>query len=172
MSDRILIFILVGSSIGTAIVAIQVFLFWQRRRFRKIIFHARQMERKSAQFLERQGYRVVGEQVEKYAAIEIDGRKIPYTVRADYLLKKRGKTYIAEVKTGNQAVSCLQPHTRRQLLEYYLVYQPQAVLFVDGEEGKIEKVVFPYENKNSWRWVWTLILFLLGFVIREWFNFL
>ncbi|MGQ9474151.1 MAG: hypothetical protein ACUVRN_08920 [Candidatus Caldatribacteriaceae bacterium] len=170
MNDRSLIFILMGSSIGTAILAIQIFLFWQRRHFRKIVFHARQVEKRSARFLERRGFEIVGEQVEKYAVMEIDGQKIPYTVRADYLLKKRGKTYIAEVKTGSQVANCLQPHTRRQLLEYYLVYRPQAVLFVDGEEEKIEKVVFPYQNKNLGRWVWTLILFLLGFVIGQWFN--
>ncbi len=110
--------------------------------------------------------------MEKDAFMIVDGRRVPYRVRADYLLRKGNKTYVAEVKTGNQAVSFLQSHTRRQLLEYYLVYQPQAVLLVDGEEGKIEEVVFPDRRSGLKMWGWGVGIFLLGLVVGQWINLL
>jgi len=108
--------------------------------------------------------------VEKDAFMQVNSHRVPYRVRADYLLRKGNKTYVAEVKTGNQAASILQPHTRRQLLEYYLVYRPRAVLLIDGEEGKIEEVVFPYRHNDLREWGWGLFLFLLGFVVGQWIR--
>ncbi|MGC8777165.1 MAG: hypothetical protein ACP5Q4_00605 [Candidatus Caldatribacteriaceae bacterium] len=170
MSFRDFILILVLSSIGVAFLTIKIFFSLRRRHLRRLFFHAHEAERKAAQFLEQNGYRVVGEQVEKDAFVQVNSRKVPYRVRADYLLRKGNKTYVAEVKTGNQATSILQPPTRRQLLEYYLVYRPRAVLLIDGEEGKIEEIVFPYRRNDLSGWGWSLFLFLLGFVVGQWIR--
>ncbi|MEN3187397.1 MAG: hypothetical protein ABDK94_01245 [Atribacterota bacterium] len=145
---------------------------WRARRLRRIFAHAHEVEKNAFQLLEKKGYRVLGEQVEKEAFMIVDGQRVLYRVRADYLLRKGNRTYVAEVKTGDQAVSVLQSHTRRQLLEYYLVYKPQAVLLVDGEEGTIVEVVFPGRNNGLKIWEWGTIVFLLGFVVGQWISLL
>lgn len=159
-------------SVGIVFLTLKVTAFWRARRLQRIFAHAHSAEKNASQLFEKRGYRVLGEQVEKDAFMIVDGRRVPYRVRADYLLRKGNKTYVAEVKTGNQAVSFLQSHTRRQLLEYYLVYQPRAVLLVDGEEGKIEEVVFPGRRSGLRMWGWGVVIFLLGLVVGQWINLL
>lgn len=170
MNSRDFILILVVSSIGVAFLTARILFSLRRRYRRKVFFRAHEMEKRAAQLLEDRGYRVLGEQVEKSTFVKVDGQKIPYKVRADYFLKKGRRTYIAEVKAGNQVASVLQPHTRRQLLEYYFIYRPQAVLLVDGERGEIEEVTFPYGSTGLKGWGWGLVLFLLGFMVGQWIN--
>ncbi|MCX7668419.1 MAG: hypothetical protein N2Z84_05765 [Atribacterota bacterium] len=166
------ILVLVFVAVGMAFLTLKVVSFWRARRLRKIFSHAHNVEKQASHLLEKRGYQVLGEQVEKDAFMVVDGRMVPYRVRVDYLLRKGNKTYVAEVKTGNQAVSFLQSHTRRQLLEYYLVYRPQAVLLVDGEAGKIEEVVFPNRKSGLRIWGWGVIFFFLGLVVGQWVSLL
>lgn len=157
-------------SVGMTLFALWIFAVLRKRRWRKIFSRAHEVEKKVAQLLERKGYRVLGAQVEQEAFLRIDGRKVSYTVRADYVLQKGHRTYVAEVKTGNQVGNGISPQVRRQLLEYFLVYQPQAVLLVDGEREKIEEVVFFGAAKRLGGWGWMVLLFLLGIVVGQWVN--
>jgi len=129
---------------------------------------AQRGEKKAEEVLKKNGYHVIGEQVERSAYMDIDGEKVGYEVRADYLLKRGWRRYVAEVKTGNYATSPLQPHTRRQLLEYYLVYHPQAVLLVDGDGEKVYRVTFPIHRGYLFPWIWTALFFFIGFLVGQW----
>lgn len=143
---------------------------WIRRReFRRSMRRARTLEKKALRFLEERGFQCVGEQIEREAFFLVDGRRIPFRVRIDYLLERGGKKYVAEVKTGKQAETPEHPSVRRQLLEYALLFAPWSVLFVDGEEQKVHEVSFPWafvpQKATCWMWI---AFFLGGFVIGRW----
>ncbi|MBC7216667.1 MAG: PD-(D/E)XK nuclease family protein [Candidatus Caldatribacterium sp.] len=143
---------------------------WRRRRvLRRSLQRARTLERRAVHFLEEKGFRCVGEQVEKEAFFLVDGRRVPFRVRIDYLLEREGKKYVAEVKTGKQAETPENPSVRRQLLEYALLFAPCSVLFVDGEGGKVHEVSFPwvFSPLKRMRWMWA-VFFLGGFLIGRW----
>jgi hypothetical protein len=73
----------------------------------------------------------------------VDGESVPVTVRADYLVVRAGRRYVAEVKTGSTAPSAHHVATRRQLLEYRHAFEVDGVLLVDPEEDSVSEVSFP-----------------------------
>ena len=93
--------------------------------------------------LEEAGYTVLDRQVTAFWSIEVDGEEIEVSVRADLWVGKGDLRYVAEVKTGERAPDPTHPATRRQLLEYLLVFQPDGLLLVDIEAGAIREIDFP-----------------------------
>jgi hypothetical protein len=69
---------------------------------------------------------------------------VPHTVelRADYLVQRRGRCYLAEVKTGDAAELVNHMATRRQLLEYQLAFDVEGVLLVCPEPRTIHQIEF------------------------------
>lgn len=164
------IFALFGLIVAGALwVAFRGVAWIRRRAFRRSMQRARTLEKRALHFLEEQGFRCVETQVEKEAFFYLDGRKVPFRVRVDYLLERGGKRYVAEVKTGKQVETPEHPSVRRQLLEYALLFAPYSVLFVDGERKSVHEVSFPWRISPSkalgWMWV---ALFLGGFLVGRW----
>jgi hypothetical protein len=89
------------------------------------------------------GYKVVERQARATFHICVDGADVPIEVRADLIVSRRGRTYVAEVKTGSIAPDPTHGPTRRQLLEYALVFRASEVLLVDVPAGAIREVSFP-----------------------------
>lgn len=102
-------------------------------------------ERKAVKLLRRQGYRILAAQLEETITIYVDGVPQKSKVRADFFVRKGRKTYIVEVKSGQQGTVRL-PNVRRQLLEYKLVYQPDGVLLLDMEHHTLQEIQFTYTN--------------------------
>lgn len=94
-------------------------------------------------YLKRNRYKILGEQVEVEGAMKIDGEEHSYSVRADLLAEKRGRTAFIEVKTGKKAIDPLSRATRRQLLEYVALYDVDEALFFDAEHKKLMRIEFP-----------------------------
>ncbi len=67
----------------------------------------------------------------------IDGEPVEVGVRADLWVGLGERRYVAEVKTGGRAPDPTHPATRRQLLEYRVAFEPDGLLLVDAEEGRI-----------------------------------
>lgn len=91
------------------------------------------------------GYRVVDRQVRALWWMVVDGEEHELEVRADLLVEDvehPGRQLVAEVKTGTLAPDPTWPATRRQLLEYSLVFAPMGVLLVDLERGEVVEVEF------------------------------
>lgn len=130
--------LLVGVQIGRSQVA------WTtRRRMRRQQHRALRAECDAARLLEALDYRVLQEQATTTYCIEVDGEPVPVEVRADYLVTREGCTYVAEVKSGEQAPSIQHANTRRQLLEYALAYAVDGTLLVDMEASAVHAVTFP-----------------------------
>lgn len=104
---------------------------------------AAQAERGAERLLARAGYRVVEVQPRLGWSIEVDGRPEPVQLRADLLVTRRGRRYVADVKSGRIAPDLHTAATRRQLLEYLVAYRTDGVLLVDMEAGEIREVRFP-----------------------------
>jgi Holliday junction resolvase-like predicted endonuclease len=93
--------------------------------------------------LEELGYTIVSRQESRSWPIIVDGEEFEASVRADLVVTRDDETWIAEVKTGDTAPNPLHPATRRQLLEYLFVFDPDGILLVDVEMGDVMEVAFP-----------------------------
>jgi hypothetical protein len=130
------------------LLALQLLLWWCRRAWQRWRNRARgrranRAERKAARLLERRGFAVEAYQPTVDWPVVVDGQERDVELRADYLVTRHGLSYVAEVKSGQQAPSLRGAGTRRQLLEYRLAYAVDGVLLVDMERGNIREVHFP-----------------------------
>jgi hypothetical protein len=113
---------------------------WVRqRRFSRAVA----AEDAAPKLLRKQGFEVLGAQVEGGYLLLVDGREIPVLLRADYVVTRHHQSYVAEVKSGRFAPKLNNANTRRQLLEYRMAFDVDGVLLVDGETEQIHEVVFP-----------------------------
>jgi hypothetical protein len=103
---------------------------------------ARRAEVDAESLLRGLGYAVEDRQVTGTFDLSVDGRPVPVRCRADLLVRRRRRRFVAEVKTGTPA-DPTHPDTRRQLLEYRLVFPVDGVLLVDVARGAVMEVAFP-----------------------------
>jgi len=105
-------------------------------------------EARAEQILERAGYRILERQAVAEWSMLVDGVETPIEIRVDLLVSRRGKRYVAEVKTGERAPDPRHPPTRRQLLEYALVFDAREVLLVDVPAGDVRSIAFPAVSRR------------------------
>jgi membrane protein implicated in regulation of membrane protease activity len=127
-----------------------------RRRLRAQSLRAVRGEDRAEVLLDRAGWRIVGRQVSQRYELEVDGKRVSVLVRADFIVRRNGRRYVAEVKTGKLAPRIETPSTRRQLLEYRVVFGVDGVLLVDAESERISFVEFPVlaHGRPSFRPAW------------------
>lgn len=142
-------------------------LWWQHgrggRRARARARRAAKGEADAVKLLESHGYVVVDSQVPGAVKVEVDGEPLRFDLRADYLVERGGRSWVAEVKTGELAPRLSHGATRRQLMEYAQVFQADGVLLVTPEEGRVREVVFERDPapalQGDLRW------FMLGILV-------
>jgi hypothetical protein len=104
---------------------------------------AQRGERRAVALLEEAGYTVCGRAVARQATLSFDGAALDFGVCADLLARcPRGRLYVVEVKTGAVAPDPRHGPTRRQLLEYSLVFGTPHLLLVDMQAAAIHEVAF------------------------------
>ncbi|HVH45683.1 MAG TPA: hypothetical protein VM925_25185 [Labilithrix sp.] len=117
---------------------------WTKRmQLHARLARARDGEREAAAILESHGYTVEGVQVASTYELEVDGAPVQIALRADYVVRRGGERFIAEVKTGQLAPRIQTPATRRQLLEYSIAFDAAGVVLVDVPARSVHRVVFP-----------------------------
>ena len=104
---------------------------------------ARWAERAAERLVRKAGYKIVDRQPLRHWELRVDGRRRRVSSRVDLLVERRGRRYVADVKTGGMAPDPRKPATRRQLLEYLLVFEAQGALIIDMEARRIRQVEFP-----------------------------
>lgn len=107
-----------------------------RRRIRK----AKRGERDAVRLLRDHGYKIVALQAHKVFAYTVDGVRHKASVRCDILAKRHGKTFVVEVKTGQQAHPG-SVSTRRQLSEYARVFKADGLLLADMDRRRLHRLV-------------------------------
>lgn len=103
----------------------------------------RRGERRALALLEAEGWRIEAREVTAPGTVVVDGVLHRYEVRADAIVRRGGVRYVAEFKGGAPSASPTNRDTRRQLLEYALLFDVEGVLLVDGAARRIHHVSFP-----------------------------
>jgi hypothetical protein len=114
-----------------------------RRRLVAQAARALQGEVLAERLLARAGYRVEARQVKQSWCVFLDGKQQEVGLRADLVVARGGRRFVAEVKTGEEAPDITTPSTRRQLLEYRAAFAVDGVLLVDAEAQQVYEVAFP-----------------------------
>lgn len=134
----ITLLLVVGVVIGFRLAA------WRVRR--RIARHRRmgaKGEQRALRQLERAGYVIVATQPGAHATVQVDGDLHTFRLRGDLIVTRRGRRFLAEIKSGQTSASIRTTTTRRQLLEYALAFDVDGILLVDAHDGRIHSVSFP-----------------------------
>lgn len=112
----------------------------QRHVLRRRRVRGRRGEVEASRLLTDAGYEILEDQASREVALQVDGAPRSYVLRPDFLVRRRGREYVVEVKTGKKAPDPLYAATRRQLLEYAVCFPERELLLVDMEAGQIHRV--------------------------------
>lgn len=145
---------IVLAATGGGLALVQTMRLWWRVasvrwRLRDQSERAAAGEARAEKLLRRAGYRVDARQATQRWAVHVDGEPHEVTLRADFVVTRRGRRYVAEVKTGDDAPEIAAPATRRQLLEYRCAFGVDGVLLVDAESNRIHTVDFALPTPPS-----------------------
>jgi hypothetical protein len=106
-------------------------------------------EQRAEKLLRKAGYRLEARQVTRRWPVLVDGAPHEVTLRADFVVTRGRRRFVAEVKTGEDAPEIAAPATRRQLLEYRCAFGVDGVLLVDAEQKRVHAVDFALPNASS-----------------------
>lgn len=132
---------IIGLIVG-GIVFYRIHKLFKASSFKRRMRKGKRAEQAAVKLLNQEGYKIVKTQETVTITTYIDGQPYKNHIRADFIVRKGLKKYVAEVKTGTTAPQASNAATRRQLLEYYLVYKPTGVILVDMEKKKIRTIEF------------------------------
>jgi hypothetical protein len=128
------------------VVGVLVGLILARRAVRRRTADSRRLGERGRQralkLLRRHGFEVLETEVTAPGLVQVDSHLHEYTVRADALVRRKRRVYVAEFKGGGESAKISNRATRRQLLEYACVFGVDGVLLVDAHEGRIHYVRF------------------------------
>ena len=129
------------------VAAVLVTRAWTTRRWaragRSRQRRARRGEDDAERLLRSAGFEIVDRQVTAHWTLWVDDEAVAVHSRADLVVRRRRRSYVAEIKTGAVAPDPAHPATRRQLLEYQLAFDVDGVLLVDMEARAVHEIVFP-----------------------------
>ena len=131
------------------IILILFFLYlgWKIREvYKNIKFYlykrkGKKAEQKAIKLLKKKGYKIESFQTTAKGKLLQDDETLTFLIRADLIVSKNNKKFIAEVKSG-KAASIEEINTRRQLLEYSKVFNNKNLILIDTEKNKIKKIEF------------------------------
>ena len=167
--ERVLMFIVIALLLF-AIVKYKLADYKKKRNQKKRFARGNQLELEARYFLENKGYNVVSEQEVHYHRFKVDGETQEAKLILDYIVKKGGKTYIVEVKSGKSAIYINNKSTRRQILEYDFVIENDGIFLLDMENKKMKLVNFhtKAEKKESTFRKVIIVLAMIGILIPFW----
>ncbi|WP_439185754.1 hypothetical protein [Carboxylicivirga taeanensis] len=144
--------------------------YFQERKVRKRFERGNRLELQAKNFLKSKGYTIVDYQ-STYAHKYLEDGEVQYAdIQPDYIVKKNGKQYIVEVKSGTQAISARNKSTRRQLLEYDYVVENDGVFLLDMENRQLKLVQFKskMERRSGRLLKVVIVLAIMGMAIPYW----
>lgn len=114
----------------------------KRRSIRVRFKKGKKLETKASAVLKRKGYKVLQTQVPVVHHFKVNGQDTSVQLYADYLVMKKKKKYLVEVKSGLKVNSVFHKDTRRQLLEYHVSNPHDGLLFLDMTNNDLHVVEF------------------------------
>ena len=131
------------------IIALLSMLIWvsnrgkRRNRIRQKAAYAG--EAKALDLLEASGFSIEASQFRKSTGLWVNGEWVDTEVRVDFVGHRKGRPCVIEVKTGELAPNPRHGPTRRQLLEYSLLFPERDIYLLDMTEGLAHLIEFPHE---------------------------
>jgi hypothetical protein len=101
----------------------------------------------------RRGFDVLAEQAHGSIVLRVDGAESVHALRADYLVSRGRRRFVAEVKTGALAPSLDHAPTRRQILEYCAAFDVDGALLVDPDNDRVREIAVPARPRARWPWL-------------------
>ena len=114
-----------------------------RNRRSEIVKRAQQAENEAEALALSLGYTIADRQVRRSYELIVDDAPHNIELRADLLLSREDKLFVAEVKSGERAPDLHHGPTRRQLLEYAYVFDLDEILLFDMEAKQAKRISFP-----------------------------
>ena len=128
---------------------------------------AKAVEKDAEKLLRQQGYEIISSQNRGIYKLKVNEEIKEILIIPDFIVRKNNKIFVAEVKKGKEVGSIKNSHTRRQLLEYFVAYEPDGILLLDMNSSNINTVEFlfveRYQNKKENKYY--LLFLLIGFVL-------
>lgn len=135
----------------------------RRRRVRRAAARGYAGEAEAPGVLRAAGFSIVEAQPRATYEYWVDGEPVVGEMCPDFLVRRRGRRYVAEVKTGAGRRPTSRG-TRRQLLEYAIYFEVDGVVLVDADAGVVFEVEFPAPAPPTRPARW-LLFSLVGAVI-------
>ena len=123
-------------------LALKYKAFQTKRAASKAAKRGLKAEKDAEKLLKKLGYTLLQRQPPGSYWAVADGEPLAVKVTGDLLVELKGKTFMAEVKTG-KAAKLDNAETRRQMLEYQLAFPVDGILLVDMDEKKVRTIRFP-----------------------------
>ena len=164
-NENIYLAVIIVLSFSLVVIKIKKYL--KYRKNKRCFKRGIKLEKAAAKFLEKKGFEILGQQVPFVHTYYVNGIKTESDLIVDYFVKKNGKYFVIEVKSGNSAISIANKNTRRQILEYSIAIPCDGVYLLDMENRKLQKITFSIHHKSNFY----VILMLLIIVILILFTF-
>ncbi|AEG61277.1 hypothetical protein [Desulforamulus ruminis] len=154
-----------GILIGGFLLYNMIKLF-QSAASRRRVLKAGKAELAARKFLSSEGYKILSVQERVPVVTKINGKSHKSHIQADLIVQKGKEVFVVDVKTGQVAQQPNSPEIRRQLLEYYLVYQTDGVLVLDMDQKKLYRMEFQvaHPSPKSVKFVPYFASFLAGVI--------
>ncbi|WP_075590536.1 hypothetical protein [Labilibacter marinus] len=144
--------------------------YFKAQKVKKRFERGNQLELDAKKFLKSKGYSIVDYQSTYEHKYMVDGTPEYAEIQPDYIVKKKGKKYIVEVKSGTSAISARNRNTRRQLLEYDYVVENDGVFLLNMENRDLKLIQFKSKaEKRSRKLIKAVIIIgIVGIAIPYW----
>ncbi len=153
--------------LGILLIRYKVKEYAENKRRRKRFKRGDILEKKAKGFLIKKGYDIIDEQYECYHNYLVDGEMQSSKLIVDYVVQRKSKVYLVEVKSGKKAISIANKDTRRQLLEYDTAIENDGAYLLDMENEKLSLIEFfssKEEHKNRLLKLTILIAIVIMFI--------
>ena len=144
-----IVFIIIILILLVVVVRYKYVDYSKRQRQKKRFARGNTLEKEAKVFLEKKGFSVIKEQFIQYHNFKVDGENHQAKLIVDYIVKKSGKKYLVEVKSGKSAITVKDKNTRRQLLEYDYVIKNDGTYLLDMENKKMQLIKFSSKEERN-----------------------
>lgn len=97
----------------------------------------RKIDEQAAKLLREEGYRIQARAAVKYIDFAIEGKTQRQKVKADLVVRRGLKKYVAEVN-AKEAGSVRNADIRRRILEYQIAFAPSGIMTVDMDRERVK----------------------------------
>lgn len=171
LNNQEILILILASSLLLVCIFIKLYELIKIKKIQRRFYKGRKAEKAAEKVLTKNGYTIIDVQKSKPLLLAIGSKIHRYLVRIDYLVRKRGRIYVVEVKSGEKIPYITNRETRRQMLEYYLAFQPSGILLLNMKNKNISEIRFQLENAPA-KWLNRIVYFILGIIFTYFLQYL